>query len=347
MTSVSLASYFAIIILVKMMTDKDILSLPFYARDFLMYMSTIRNKSQNTVKEYFYDLRLFLKYIHIKNTNPAKILKITDEDLEHINIDGMTLDEIKKVSLSDMYAFMSYVSSVRDNSARARARKVAAIRSLFNYLYNKVHLLDVNPASELESPKIMKQLPKYLSFSESKDLLNSVKGKHESRDYCILTFFLNCGFRVSELVSVNMSNIKNDTLTVVGKGNKERTVYLNSAALSSLKNYLLDRPVDGIIDKDALFISERKQRISVKTVQYIVKKYIGQSGLDPKRYSAHKLRHTAATLMYKYGNVDIRSLQGILGHESIATTEIYTHIDEKGLKDAVGKNPLASFVKDN
>jgi integrase/recombinase XerD len=328
------------------MTDEDVLSLPVYARDFLMYLSTIRNKSFNTVTEYFYDLRMFLKYIHLKNLYPLKLLKISQDELDAIDINDMSIDEIKNVVLSDLYSYMSYVSSVRDNSARARARKVASIRSFYNYLYKKAGLIDTNPATELESPKIMKQLPKYLSVSESKDLLNSVNGKNEQRDFCILTLFLNCGLRVSELVSINISDIKGDTITVLGKGNKERTVYLNSAALSSIKNYLLYRPVDGVKDKDALFISERKQRISVKTVQYTVKKYIELSGLDPKRYSAHKLRHTAATLMYKYGNVDIRSLQAILGHESIATTEIYTHIDDKQLKASVDKNPLSDFKKD-
>jgi site-specific recombinase XerD len=328
------------------MTDEDILSLPVYARDFLMYLSTIRNKSFNTVTEYFYDLRMFLKYIHLKNLHPLKLLKISQDELDAIDINDMSIDEIKNVVLSDLYSYMSYVSSVRDNSARSRARKVASIRSFYNYLFKKARLIDTNPAAELESPKIMKQLPKYLSVSESKDLLNSVNGKNEQRDFCILTLFLNCGLRVSELVSINLSDIKGDTITVLGKGNKERTVYLNSAALSSIKNYLIYRPVDGVKDKDALFISERKQRISVKTVQYTVKKYIERSGLDPKRYSAHKLRHTAATLMYKYGNVDIRSLQAILGHESIATTEIYTHIDDKQLKASVDKNPLSDFKKD-
>ena len=329
------------------MTDKDILSLPGYARDFLMYLLTIRNKSGNTVKEYFYDLRMFLKYIHLKNTYPTKLFKITADELAEISIDDMPLDEINIVTLSDLYAFMSYISTVRENSARSRARKVASIRSFYNYLHKKANLISTNPASELESPKIMKQLPKYLSISESKNLLNSVQGKHETRDYCILVFFLNCGLRLSELVSINLSDIKNDILTVVGKGNKERTIYLNSASMSALRNYLVVRSSNNVIkDKDALFLSERNQRISVKTVQYIVKKYIERSGLDPKRYSAHKLRHTAATLMYKYGNVDIRSLQGILGHESIATTEIYTHIDNKELRAAVDKNPLAEFTKE-
>lgn len=327
------------------MTDNDILLIPGFARDFLMYMITIRNKSQNTVKEYFYDLRMFLKYIHLKNMNPMKLMSISQQELDETQIENMSLDEIKNVTLSDLYAFMSYVSSVRDNSARARARKVAAIRSLYNYLFKKAKLIGTNPASELESPRIMKQLPKYLSVSESKNLLNSVKGKHETRDYCILVFFLNCGFRVSELASINISNIKNDTMTVLGKGSKERTIYLNSASLSALKNYLAERQTDGVKDRDALFLSERKQRISVKTIQYIVKKYIAMAGLDPKRYSAHKLRHTAATLMYRYGNVDIRSLQSILGHESIATTEIYTHIDDKELRAAVNKNPLSDFEK--
>ena len=204
-------------------------------------------------------------------------------------------------------------------------------------------MLDYNPASELDSPKILKRLPKYLNIDESKRLLNSIDGKHRERDYAIITLFLNCGLRLSELVNININNIKNDTLTVIGKGNKERTIYLNNACINAINNYLKVRPVNGVKDKNALFLSERKQRISNKTVQSIVKKYIMLAGLDPERYSTHKLRHTAATLMYRYGNVDIRALQRILGHESISTTEIYTHVDDSQLRNAVFSNPLANI----
>jgi site-specific recombinase XerD len=239
---------------------------------------------------------------------------------------------------------MSYVSRERDNNANSRARKVASIKSFFNYLTTKARLLEHNPAVELESPKIIKRLPRYLNIEESKMLLASVSGKNRERDYAILTLFLNCGLRLSELVSININKIKNDTLTVIGKGNKERTIYLNKACKSALNAYLRVRPVEGVIDKNALFLSERKKRISNKTVQYIVKKYIIAAGLDPERYSTHKLRHTAATLMYKHGHVDIRALQEILGHESVSTTEIYTHVDNQQLKEAVDSNPLAEIA---
>lgn len=312
--------------------------IPQVISDFLHYMETIKGKSKNTIKEYYYDLRLFFRYFKL-----AKNLADKEKDFDEIEITDITIEHIRSISLSDLYSFMSYVSRERDNTASARARKVASLKSFFNYLTNKAKLLDYNPANELESPKIVKRLPKYLNIEESKKLLDSVDGEHKERDYAIITLFLNCGLRLSELVNINLNKIKNDTLTVIGKGDKERTIYLNSACISAINEYLKVRSVDGVKDKNALFLSERKQRISNKTVQYIVKKYISSSGLDPERYSTHKLRHTAATLMYRHGNVDIRSLQEILGHESIATTEIYTHVDNRQLKNAVDSNPLANF----
>jgi len=312
---------------------------PIILKDFLNYMETIKGKSKNTVKEYFYDLRLFFRFmkLHKKSVNPSSA------DFENIDISDIDIDFIKTITLSDLYEFMSFLSRERDNNSSSRARKVASIKSFFNYLTTKAKLLDYNPASELDSPKILKRLPKYLNIDESKRLLNSIDGKHRERDYAIITLFLNCGLRLSELVNININNIKNDTLTVIGKGNKERTIYLNNACINAINNYLKVRPVNGVKDKNALFLSERKQRISNKTVQSIVKKYIMLAGLDPERYSTHKLRHTAATLMYRYGNVDIRALQRILGHESISTTEIYTHVDDSQLRNAVFSNPLANI----
>ena len=275
---------------------------PLIVKDFLNYMLTIKGKSKNTVKEYFYDLRLFLRFIKMER-------KLTGEtDMDKVDISDVDIDLIRTITLSDLYSFMSYISRERDNNANSRARKVASIKSFFNYLTSKARLLDYNPASELESPKIMKRLPRYLNIEESKRLLAAVEGENKERDYAILTLFLNCGLRLSELVSININKIKNDTLTVIGKGNKERTIYLNKACKSAIDAYLRVRPVDGVKDRNALFLSERKKRISNKTVQYIVKKYIKAAGLDPERYSTHKLRHTAATLMYKHGHVDIRAL---------------------------------------
>ncbi|NLY43856.1 MAG: tyrosine recombinase XerC [Clostridiaceae bacterium] len=311
---------------------------PQILRDYLNYIGTIRGKSNSTIKEYFFDLRTFFRFMKMH-----KGLADSSTEFEKIPIDDIDVNFIKYITLSDLYEYMAYVSLDRGNNASSRARKVASIKSFFNYLHSKARLIDYNPAKELESPKIQKRMPRYLSLEESKQLLNSVSGKHRQRDYAILMLFLNCGLRLSELVSININRIKNDTLTVVGKGNKERTIYLNKACVNAIQQYLRVRPVDGVKDKNALFLSERKQRISKKTVQYIVKKYLQQAGLDPHRYSVHKLRHTAATLMYKYGNVDIRLLQEILGHENLSTTEIYTHVDNEQLRNAVDSNPLATM----
>lgn len=313
---------------------------PVILKDFLNYIETIKGKSINTVKEYYYDLRMFFRFLKQQRNLVDKIVEFNEIQISDINI-----DLIKTVTLSDLYSFMSFISRERDNNSSARARKVASLKSFFNYLTNKAKLLEVNPASELESPKILKRLPKYLNVEESKQLLSSVNGKHPERDFAILTLFLNCGMRLSELVGINLNNIRNDSLTIIGKGNKERTIYLNSACIAAVNDYLKVRPVNGVKDKNALFLSERKQRICNNMVQRIVKRYILEAGLDPQRYSAHKLRHTAATLMYKYGKVDIRALQEILGHESISTTEIYTHLDKQQLRDAVDSNPLANFSK--
>jgi site-specific recombinase XerD len=202
-----------------------------------------------------------------------------------------------------------------------------------------------NPTTELEAPKMNSRHPIYLTLDESKQLLSSIAGTNKERDYAIITLFLNCGMRLSELVGIDINKIKGDTLTVIGKGNKERTVYLNNACINAINSYLRVRPHDNIKDKNALFLSERKQRISKRTIQYLVKKYIGLSDLDSDKYTTHKLRHTAATLMYKYGKVDIRALQQILGHENISTTQIYTHIDDESLREAVKSNPLSEEFK--
>lgn len=311
---------------------------PDVLKDFLNYMQTIKGKSVNTVLAYFYDLRVFLRFMKLHRGLVPKSAKPDD-----INITDIDVGLLKSVTLSDLYTYMSFISNTRANSAYARARKVASLKSFFNYLTNKAKLLEINPTTELESPKIVKRLPRYLNIDESKQLLSIVEGEHGIRDYAILTLFLNCGMRLSELVGINLGNIRNNTLTVIGKGDKERMIPLNAACIQAIDNYRRVRPVNGVKDKNALFLSERKQRISKATVQHLVKKYITSAGLDPRRYSTHKLRHTAATLMYRYGHVDIRSLQELLGHESIATTEIYTHLDTQQLKNAVDSNPLSSF----
>lgn len=312
--------------------------MPEIAIEFLNYMLTIKGKSEKTIQEYYYDLRTFFRYIKL-TTRPG----FKDTDFNSIDVCDITLDDIKKIDLADLYSFMSFTSRIRENTAVTRARKVASLRSFYKYLFSKAKLIEYNPAAELDSPKVVHRLPRYLNVDESIQLLESVEGKNKVRDYAILVLFLNCGLRLSELVGINLSDIRGDTLTVMGKGKKERTIYLNQACLEAIDAYRRIRPVEGVKDKDALFLSERKQRISPKTVQYLVKKYIAAAGLDTRKYSTHKLRHTAATLMYKHGNVDIRALQSILGHESIATTEIYTHLDDEQLRRAVESNPLSRY----
>lgn len=310
---------------------------PQYLKDFLVYMQLIRGKSEKTVYEYYLDLHTFLRYLKCIRRN------ISLDSFDECSAEDVSVDELKSVDLSFLYEYMYYVSTVRKNSGSSRARKVSSLRTFFKYLSSKTGILQNNPAKELDTPKLSKTLPKYLSLDESVRLLSSVSGKNAVRDYCILTLFLNCGLRLSELVGINISDLKEDSLTVIGKGDKERTVYLNTACVDAINEYLKVRPHENVIDKKALFLSSRKTRLSGKMVQVIVKKNLEAAGLDTSKYSVHKLRHTAATLMYKYGNVDVRALQEILGHKQLATTQIYTHVDNEILREAALKNPLADI----
>ncbi len=321
---------------------------PKLLRDYLNYSSNL-NKSSNTIKEYKYDLMNFLKYMKWQSLNDKKI---SINDIETIaDIDSTFLN---KIDINDLYEYMTYLKDVCNDTATTRARKVASLRGFFKYLHVKARIIDNNPAKELESPKLGKRLPKFLTLEQSTALLDGVKNgplvgrQHDNRlrDYAIITLFLNCGMRLSELVGIDINHIKFDEaiLTVVGKGNKERTVYLNKASLSAILEYLDVRPTDGVKEPNALFLSERKTRISRRTVQNLIKNYLRDMCGLTDHYSTHKLRHTAATLMYQYGNVDIRALQEILGHESIATTEIYTHVDNSQIRDAIESNPLSNYV---
>lgn len=311
--------------------------LPICVSDFLNYLQTIKGKSPNTVKAYRVDLIMFFRFIKV-----YKGFFIPDNlDFEEISISDIGEDVVKNIRLSDLYAFLSFVEKQRANSAYARARKVATLKSFFKYLSGKTNIINDNPALDLESPKISKRNPTYLNLDESRTLLSSIEGKNKERDYCIITLFLNCGLRLSELIGINITDIRLDTLTVIGKGNKQRTVYLNNACLEAINDYIKTRNLNyNIIDKDALFISKNNTRISKRAVEVMLKKYLDNAGLDRDKYTPHKLRHTAATLMYKHGNVDIRSLQKILGHENVSTTQIYTHVDDEKLREAVNSNPL-------
>ena len=267
--------------------------------------------------------------------------KTDKEDFEKIPIDDVTLDMIASVTLTDVFEYMNYLASVRGNNNNTRSRKCSSLRSFYHYLYTVTGKIKSNPVEELGNPKLPKRLPKYLDLEQSVNLLDVVDGPNKERDYCILTLFLNCGMRLSELVGINYSDIRSDnTLIITGKGNKQRVVYLNEACINAIEAYKRVRPVDRVIDRDALFISKRFQRISPKTVQWLVKKYLKEINMD-KGYSVHKLRHTAATLMYQQGGVDTRVLKDILGHENLGTTEIYTHLSNAQVKSAIESNPLA------
>ncbi len=320
------------------------LEIPIILEDYLNYMETIKGIAPSTVKEYYFDLRIFLKFLKIR-------YKLVNNEIDFINIPINDIDEnfLKKVNLQDLHAYISFVDKKRDNSNLTKSRKVASLRSFFDYLHSKVNLIDSNPALQLESPKSNSRLPVYLSLEESNNLLDAALAnkneEYSKRDYAIIMIFLNCGLRLSELASINIDKIKDDdTLTVIGKGNKERTIFLNEACTQAIDDYLTVRP-QKVNDENALFISKQKNRLSNRAIQHMIDRYLEKIGLDTKVYSTHKLRHTAATLMYKYGNVDIRALQEILGHESVATTQIYTHIDNERLKDAVKSNPLANRKK--
>lgn len=305
--------------------------------DFLLYMSTVKNKSPNTVNEYYLDLRTFFRYL-----KKARGLVPEDVEFSDISISDVDLDLIRTVTLDDSYKFMLYLKQERKNTSVTRSRKVSSLHSFFKYLTNRQMLLDVNPLESLEQPKSGKRLPKYLTLEQCYDLLNAVEGPYKERDYCILVLFLNCGMRLSELCSINYNSINNGQLRVIGKGNKERKVYLNQACLDAVETYMKVRPTDGLKDKYALFISRHNRRISPKSVQAMVNKYLDKIGLGGQGYSVHKLRHTAATLMYQHGGVDIRILKEILGHENLGTTEIYTHLSDSQMQNAIKSNPLAS-----
>lgn len=320
----------------------DYADYPMIIKEFIRYSSVVKGKSKLSIDGYALDLKLFFRFLLLR-----KNLVPMDIDFNEIDITCVDIDFIKTITLYDAYDFLSYCKDVRGNDSKARARKTTSIRTFFNYLTLKANKLQTNPMIELETPKIKKSLPKYLTLNQSLELLESIDGANRERDYCIIILFLNCGLRLSELVGLNLSDVfDNNTMRVTGKGNKERTIYLNAACVSAINDYLAIRCYDeDVKDKNALFLSRFKKRISPKTVQHIVNTFLEKAGLGGRGLSTHKLRHTAATLMYQHGKVDVLVLKDILGHENIGTTEIYTHIMEDQLKSAVDANPLSAVKK--
>lgn len=329
----------------------DYNSLPEILRQFASYKTGIQGCSKKTVDEYMLDLRTFFRFLIARRDN----IPVESDAFIEIDIRQVDLDFIRQIRADDIYDFLMYSGDVRKNLWAAKSRKLSAIKGLYKYLVNKKHLLEENPAINIESPKAKKSLPKVLSLNESVALLEAIKADKDSktkeRDYTIITLFLNCGMRVSELVGINYNDLDPElrSMRVIGKGNKERIIYLNSACREVLADYLkirLSEPQRSVNNK-ALFLSSkgRDNRISVKTVQWMVYKYLTAAGLEAKHYSVHKLRHTAATLMYQSGNVDVRVLKDILGHEQLNTTQIYTHVSDKNMQDAMEQNPLVSLQK--
>lgn len=321
---------------------------PQVLREFLVYHETIKGQSPLTISEYYLDLRLFLRFVKLmRNDMPI------NTDLETISIKDVDLNFIRNIDTSDIFDFLSYLANDRplnpetpmtDHgiSATSRARKLSAIKSFYKYLTVRTKQLSENPVADMEYPKLRKSLPKYLTMEQSAALLQAVSGANEKRDYAILMLFLNCGIRRSELVGLNLTDVYEDRIRVVGKGNKERFVYFGTACRKAIEAYMAERSKKTLSDNRALFGSRDGNRISVTAVHRLVKKALLQAGLDSTQFSAHKLRHTAATMMLA-GGVDVKTVQEVLGHENLNTTQIYTHIENTELKIAAEANPLSKL----
>ena len=322
-------------------TTSDYSDCPAFLRDYLFYLLTIKGRSKLTVEGYYIDLRTFLRYLHLQ-----KKLVPKDTPLEEIDITDSTVQLVGSATLSDVYEFLNYVFSKKANNANTRARKVSAIRGLYKYLTNNVRLLESNPVENLELPAVKKSLPAYLTLEQCYELLGAfdTQDPYYKRDYCMVILFLNCGMRLSEMSGLNLSSFRDNTLRVLGKGNKERLLYLNDACMDALNDYLDDRKqYKKIVDADAMFLNNRGERLGQRRIQQIITELLQKAGLSNMGFSTHKLRHTAATMMYQYGDVNVKVLQEILGHEHLNTTEIYTHVADTQKEDAMASNPLAQY----
>ena len=321
---------------------------PQILREFLVYHETIKGQSQRTISEYYLDLRMFLRFIKLMRNDMPITTRLDDIPIRDIN-----LSFIREITTSDIFDFLSYLANDRNPnpdspapeygiSAAARARKLSAIKSFYKYLTVRTKQLQENPVADLEYPKLRKSLPKYLTMEQSAALLKSVSGQNEKRDYAILMLFLNCGIRRSELVGLNVTDVYQDRIRVIGKGNKERFVYFGTPCRKAIDAYMAERNEMILTDNRALFGSRNGNRISVSAVHRLVEKALLKAGLDSTQFSAHKLRHTAATMMLS-GGVDVKTVQEVLGHENLNTTQIYTHIENTELKIAAEANPLSKL----
>ena len=311
---------------------------PEFLNSYLVHLKIVQLHSERTIQEYYLDIRLFLKFYLSGKLG-------TDDAVEDIDISGMTEQDLRNITVTDIYNFIFYASDERNNADKARYRKVSSLRSFFKYLEKVAHIIEADPTKDIDVPVPKKALPKFLSLKESLRLLEAAGSTDSRRDYCIITLFLNCGMRLSELVGINISDIDFTEwrMKVLGKGNKERMIYLNKACVDALEKYLaIRRDNKKAAEEPALFISNQNKRISKRRVQQIVENTLQAAGLDGKGITTHKLRHTAATLMYQYGDADILTLREILGHANTSTTEIYTHLSDENVRNAVENNPLAN-----
>ena len=330
------------------MNNDEYKTFPLVLREYAEYTVVIKGNSEKTVCEYLLDLRTFFRFMITKWDD----LDLSNDEFEKLSIERINEIDVKRVTQKNIIEYLMYVGRERENSTTTRMRKLSALRSFFKYAHAKEHIIDVNPTADIDAPKKSATLPKYLTVEEAVNLINTVRGDKESktrlRDYAIIVLFLNTGMRLSELVGLNLESIDSEItqVKVLGKGSKERVIYLNKAARTALIEYLKERldPKHVRTSSNAVFLSGRESRISNKTVQWMVQKYLKMAGLGSKGLSVHKLRHTAATLMYQSGKVDIRVLKDILGHEQLNTTQIYTHVVDRNLEQAVENNPLADVV---
>ncbi len=327
--------------------NEEYKTFPQVLKDYASYLVAIKGNSDKTVAEYLLDLRTFFRFLKMRETDR----ELSPDEFEKLSIKDLTLSDIQKVTSQNIIDYLMFINIERQNSTTTRMRKLSAIKSFYKYAHSKRHLIETNPAQDVDAPQKSRTLPKYLALDEAISLLEAIKSDTGSktvvRDYAIVVLFLNTGMRLSELVGLNLQSFDSElkTVRVIGKGKKERVIYLNDAARAATRDYIRLRLDPSYIttSTNALFLSRRQERISPKTVQWMVNKYLSLAGLDSRGLSVHKLRHTAATLMYQTGKVDIRVLKDILGHEQLNTTQIYTHVVDRNIEEAMEKNPLAEI----
>ena len=329
---------------------------PKFLNNFLKYKRFIEFEAKTTTDQLYFALRTFLRYIKLYLYDNDKLETITRDEFQIIDVSNVTIKDLKKINSFELEKYLKFLSDKLKNDNKTRNRKLASCKRLFEYLYVN-NLINYNPTKSMTSVRTEKRLPKYLNLDESKKLLSVTINSNQVnkiRNYAITCIFLNCSIRLSELTGINLSDIKIDktekTIRIHGKGNKERLLYLNAAVCEAIKAYIEVRPKLGKEFKDynALFLSSQKKRISNRTVEQIIKDNLSKAlnkDLDVKEYKTHTLRHTGASLLYNENNVDIFILKRILGHKSLDSTQIYTHVSNKKMKEIMMNCTISSIIE--